>query len=107
LPGGHARHRRVVVDAGVVDHHLHRAAFQQRGDACGAGALVNHVEGDGLRAAAGLDDLLHHPFGTVDAAVGVDDHLETACRQRGADRPAQVAAAASHQRAALGFGSCS
>jgi hypothetical protein len=85
---GHAGHRRIVVDAGVVDHRMDGALGQQRVQRGARHAGVGNVERAGLGAATLLGNGRSYLVGAMQALMGVHDHVITRRGQRVADRAA-------------------
>ena len=94
----HAGQWRVVVTPALLTTTCtgpRAAAF----DRAAARVRVGDVERDGLRAAAGVEDVRDHGFGAAEVAVGVDDGVEAVRGEATADRAAGAAAAAGDERA--------
>src|SRR6185312_8306104 len=86
------RHRRIVVNAGIVDENLDRAAVQKPNEGGFGGCRIGHVESEGFSAAAGFDDRGGLCSGALQPLMRVDIDVmprrRERARNRRADRPA-------------------
>ena len=82
----HGRKDGVVMQAGVVDDDLDRAAFEQLLAGRARGGVIGDVERHRLGAAAGADDALDDRLGGVDARVGVGDDVQAVAAEALGDR---------------------
>ena len=62
---GHAGHRRIVMDARVVDHDLHWTIGEQCLHLGARGVPIGDIECHRLRAAVHCADCLHHRFSAI------------------------------------------
>ena len=99
-PSTHRGHRRIVVDAGVVDDDLDRSADEQRFKRLRCRCAIGDIECDRRCTSAACADFIDDGLRALEMGVRMDDDLATGRGQGPRDGAADVATAAGNEGSA-------